>query len=273
MQRSPDLIAPAASEYVEMPSGLILPDHLAEEIARSSQFPTAVDLFAGCGGATCGMIQAGFHVMAAVDFDAQAAITYMMNCGSYPCQFVFVEDADKRRLEKALSKSYRKPGKKPGAEQLELSTTSGSGWISSLDPRPPGCGVFFLGDVRKISGREILRSIGLQRGELDCVVGGPPCQGFSRAGKQNVMDPRNSLIFEFARLVCEMNPRTIVMENVPGLVDMTTPEGLPVIDAFCRVLQDGGFAGLDAMKKAMRQQGMLGLVRGKVDRKKKRARR
>lgn len=248
----------SAGEYVEMPNGLLLPDHLAEDIARASQPPTCVDLFAGCGGFSCGMIQAGFHVVAALEWDPLAAITYMVNCGAYPCQFVFVEDADRKRLEKALSKEYRKKG---GQRELELPSVAGSGWISSLTPRPPGCGVFFLGDVRKVHGRDILAAVGLEVGELDCVVGGPPCQGYSLAGKQNIMDPRNSLVFEFARLVVEMQPKTLCMENVPGIVKMVTPEGLGVIDTFCRILEDGGFAGVDALKRAMGAQDMFGMTR------------
>lgn len=247
------------NEYIEMPTGLLLPDHLAEEIARASMYPTAVDLFAGCGGASCGLVQAGYHVVAAVDSDPAAAATFMCNLGTYPCQFVFVEEGDRVRMEKCLAKSY-KPGKR---DQLDVAFTSGSGWISSLNPRPPGCGVFFLGDVRKLTGRSILRAVGMEVGDLDLVIGGPPCQGYSHAGKQNVMDPRNSLLFEFARLVLEMRPKAIVMENVPGLLNMTTPDGLPVIDAFCRVLADGNFSGLDALKRSMKAQGVVGLMAGK----------
>lgn len=49
------------------------------------------------------------------------------------------------------------------------------------------------------------------------------------AGQRNVMDPRNSLVFEFRRLVLEVSPKTFVMENVPGLLSMVTAEGVPVI--------------------------------------------
>lgn len=251
------------NDYVEMPTGLILPEHVAEDLARQARHPTAVDVFAGCGGMSCGLIQAGWHVVAGVDHDPTAATTFMHNLGTYPCRFVFIEANDRVRLEKDLAKSM-KAGKR---DQLILPFTSGAGWISGQKHKPPGCELFFLGDVRKLTGRAILREIGMEVGELDCLVGGPPCQGFSKAGKQNVMDPRNSLVFEFARLICEMQPRTLVMENVPGIVNMTTPEGLPVIDAFCRVLSDGGFAGLDALKLSMKAQGVVGLVSNRRKRK------
>ena len=52
---------------------------------------------------------------------------------------------------------------------------------------------------------------------IDLVFGGPPCQGFSTMGKRQLDDVRNSLVFEFCRLVKELQPRYFVMENVPGL--------------------------------------------------------
>lgn len=54
-------------------------------------------------------------------------------------------------------------------------------------------------------------------GSIDCLFGGPSCQGFSSMGRLDYCDERNSLLFEFARLVEECRPRTFVLENVPGL--------------------------------------------------------
>ena len=55
-------------------------------------------------------------------------------------------------------------------------------------------------------------------GTIDCIFGGPSCQGFSDMGQRNANDHRNDLIFAFARLVEELKPRSFVMENVPGLL-------------------------------------------------------
>jgi len=52
------------------------------------------------------------------------------------------------------------------------------------------------------------------------LVGGPPCQGFSVAGKRNPNDPRNYLFQEFLRIASEISPWYIVMENVPGILTM-----------------------------------------------------
>jgi DNA (cytosine-5)-methyltransferase 1 len=72
------------------------------------------------------------------------------------------------------------------------------------------------GDVRRF-GIEKLKELGLADREIALVAGGPPCQGFSLAGKQNVDDPLNDLVLEFARVVKEINPMAFLMENVPGI--------------------------------------------------------
>ena len=53
----------------------------------------------------------------------------------------------------------------------------------------------------------------------DGVIGGPPCQGFSRIGKQDVNDPRNSLIDHFFNQILILSPKFFVMENVEGILD------------------------------------------------------
>lgn len=72
------------------------------------------------------------------------------------------------------------------------------------------------GDVRYF-GRETIKSLSLRKDEVALITGGPPCQGFSLAGKQNVNDPLNELVLEFARVVNEIKPFAFLMENVPGI--------------------------------------------------------
>ncbi len=76
-------------------------------------------------------------------------------------------------------------------------------------------------DIGDISASEI-REIIQQRypnwdGEIAAVIGGPPCQGFSVAGKQDVNDERSQLVLKFINLVVELNPLMFVMENVPAI--------------------------------------------------------
>jgi DNA (cytosine-5)-methyltransferase 1 len=58
-------------------------------------------------------------------------------------------------------------------------------------------------------------------GEIDALIGGPPCQGFSSGGKRETGDSRNELLEHFVRMVEELRPLTFCLENVSGLLDST----------------------------------------------------
>ncbi|MED4286465.1 DNA cytosine methyltransferase [Priestia megaterium] len=60
--------------------------------------------------------------------------------------------------------------------------------------------------------------------EIDAIFGGPPCQGFSRAGRRDKGDPRNALFKEYIRIVDELKPKYVVMENVEGFLDTKLDE-------------------------------------------------
>src|SRR5688500_5818305 len=99
---------------------------------------TAIDLFAGAGGLTAGLRDAGINVVAAAEIDPDSIATYRAN---HPHVRMF-------------------------------------------------------GDVRRLSGRSLLRSLGVS--SIDLVVGCPPCQGFSRlTEKHQRSDPRNQLVMHF----------------------------------------------------------------------------
>jgi len=87
---------------------------------------------------------------------------------------------------------------------------------------------------------ETLRSL---RGDVDVLIGGPPCQGFSVAGPQvkDPADPRNSLFREFIRFAEFLSPKVTVIENVPGLLRRTTAEGKRVIDVIVSALAEIGY--------------------------------
>lgn len=71
---------------------------------------------------------------------------------------------------------------------------------------------FLHADIRHVTKAQLLRAVGKE--EIDVVVGGPPCQGFSTIGDQNPADPRNGLFWCFARVVDWLRPACFVMENV-----------------------------------------------------------
>jgi DNA (cytosine-5)-methyltransferase 1 len=74
-------------------------------------------------------------------------------------------------------------------------------------------------DVRRLDAEKLLRNAGLKRGELDGMIGGPPCQGFSVIGHRCVADPRNNLFQKFFALVSDCYPKFFVAENVLGILD------------------------------------------------------
>ena len=54
--------------------------------------------------------------------------------------------------------------------------------------------------------------------DIDIVMGGPPCQGYSQIGTRSLHDPRNTLYEEFARIVVKLQPRMFLLENVPNIL-------------------------------------------------------
>jgi DNA (cytosine-5)-methyltransferase 1 len=97
------------------------------------------------------------------------------------------------------------------------------------------------GDIRQVRRSEVSGVTGLKRGEVDVIIGGPPCQGFSsirpfRSSTED--DPRNSLFEEFASYVNFFRPRALVMENVVGLA---TFEGGATIERIVETFDDLGY--------------------------------
>lgn len=85
-----------------------------------------------------------------------------------------------------------------------------------------------LADIRNIEASDILKRVGNKK--IDVIVAGPPCQGFSIANRRNRWDKRNTLFSEFARIVKEIMPSWILMENVTGLLSAKMPDGQTAID-------------------------------------------
>lgn len=77
---------------------------------------------------------------------------------------------------------------------------------------------FVREDARKLSGKKLLELANGVR--PDIIVGGPPCQGFSTLGDKVSGDPRNQLFASFARVVEELSPNYVLMENVKSLTTL-----------------------------------------------------
>lgn len=97
------------------------------------------------------------------------------------------------------------------------------------------------GDIRKITGEQILKRAGLKRGEVDVVVGCPPCQGFSslrRTKKGDSPDRRDDLLMVFAQRIIEIFPRIAIFENVPGIM---RGRGKTFVREFIKHLEEHGY--------------------------------
>lgn len=122
---------------------------------------------------------------------------------------------------------------------------------------------FQRADIRNLTGEEIRQHIseleifkGKQIPEIDLMIGGPSCQGFSRAGRRDKSDPRNMLFGEYVRVIDEIRPKYIVLENVEGFVDMQFigykgitgieyPDGSVTPDILRSELNEIGYATLE----------------------------
>lgn len=143
--------------------------------------PTCVDLFAGCGGLSLGLKQAGFNVELAVEKSPMAAETYYHN---------FI----KRIGDPGEWLRYH--------QELPVEIQAKSKLVVSE-----------LANV--LASEKIIAS--LCEAEIDLVAGGPPCQGFSLAGRRNPKDARNKLPWQFLEFVEKVRPKAVIIENVSGM--------------------------------------------------------
>lgn len=76
----------------------------------------------------------------------------------------------------------------------------------------------------------------------EAIIGGFPCKSFSVAGARDADDPRGRLYADYVELVRRLRPVIVVMENVPGILTMARPDGMPVLDWIARALRRLGYA-------------------------------
>lgn len=94
-------------------------------------------------------------------------------------------------------------------------------------------------DVRALCDNRLLSILGMDRGELDFLAGGPPCQGFSvqrTVGTDE--DSRNMLVHDYGNLIVDALPRFFLMENVPGIGGK---RGRALLNQFCERIKNNGY--------------------------------
>lgn len=98
------------------------------------------------------------------------------------------------------------------------------------------------GDLYEITAPEILDQSGLKKGEIDIVIGGPPCQPFSVAAAQRFLksdkkfkrkgfdcNEKGQLIFRYAELIATLLPKAFLIENVPGILSIDGGSGIKIV--------------------------------------------
>lgn len=141
-----------------------------------------IDLFSGCGGLSLGLEQAGFNLVLAVEKSDMAAETFYHN---------FINRITDTKTWKNFSNEDRTV-QEQAKEKLVVKE------LSEVLDCP-----------------ELLNQ--LRNQNIDLVAGGPPCQGFSLAGRRNPEDLRNQLPWQFLQFVDSVQPKTVVIENVSGM--------------------------------------------------------
>ena len=142
---------------------------------------TAVDLFAGCGGLSLGLKQAGWDIVCAVERSSMAAETYYAN---------FIDHDD-------TASDYCKHVEQSARDQIR------SGLL--------------VDDVAAFEEHiDVVRAL-TDGSQLVLLAGGPPCQGFSMAGSRSPEDPRNRLVWRFLQIAGLLNPLFVLMENVGAI--------------------------------------------------------
>lgn len=131
----------------------------------------------------------------------------------------------------------------------DLDPASASSYRRNLPETP-----FVEGDIRELSGRRILAKAKLAPRELDLLMGGPPCQGFSIIGARVVHDERNDLFRDFLRIGEALKPRCMVIENVTGLATLARGAILrEILSGFRQLGYTAGFAELLAAQYGVPQ--------------------
>ncbi len=138
---------------------------------NKNQEVTFIDVFAGCGGLSLGLLNSGWKGLFAIERNPDAFKTLHDN-------LISVGKGNKFSWPDWLPK-----------QAYEIKS--------------------FIENYRK--------SLQTLNGTIDMIVGGPPCQGFSSAGRRDPHDPRNQLVKSYLELVDIINPKIVLIENVRGI--------------------------------------------------------
>jgi len=84
-------------------------------------------------------------------------------------------------------------------------------------------------DIKDFGLEDLKKDFGVKKGDIDLIIGGPPCQAYSTVGKRLIDDPKGKLFQEYFRVLKELDPKIFLFENVKGLISMQKGELLKSI--------------------------------------------
>lgn len=177
-----------------------------------------IDLFAGCGGLMDGFMQeGGFNTLACVEWE------------TFPCQ----------TLANRLEKRWHHKNAKEEVVRFDIQRTDEL--INGFDDDEYGKHI----GLKKLIGDK----------RIDIVIGGPPCQAYSLAGR--IRDPhgmrddyRNYLFESYIRILEYFKPAFFIFENVVGMLS-AAPDGTPIVDKIRKAFNDAGYCVIDDFKNAV----------------------
>lgn len=177
-----------------------------------------IDLFAGCGGLMDGFMQEGsYSTLACVEWE------------KYPCM----------TLANRLKTKWGHPNAEQEVIRFDIQRTEEllNGYDDPEYGQNPG--------LRKLVGKK----------PVDVVIGGPPCQAYSLAGR--IRDPhgmrddyRNYLFESYIRILNHFQPNFFIFENVVGMLS-AAPDGTPIVDKIRKAFNDAGYSVISDFKNAL----------------------
>ena len=177
-----------------------------------------IDLFAGCGGLMDGFMQeGGYNTLACVEWELNPCLT----------------------IAKRLEKKWQHKNAQKEVVRFDIQRTEEL--INGFDDEEYGK---HTGLDKLVGGKNV-----------DVVIGGPPCQAYSLAGR--IRDPhgmkdayRNYLFESYIRILEHFKPKFFVFENVVGMLS-AAPDGTPIVDRIRKAFDEAGYCVIDDFKNAV----------------------
>lgn len=221
-----------------------------------------ISLFAGAGGLDLGLEMAGFTTKVANELESHACETLRQNKR--------INRLDTNGLANFIQCALRQKCYAANTDKEKQAL------FSRLKQRNNGKFLqeaeIIEGDIRNVSSQQFIDA--LHGEEIFCIAGGPPCQPFSKAGKQETLDcaKNGDLFFEFVRVVKDLRPKWFIFENVKGLSFAKTD----VLYSLCKECDNRVIAPFDVRRiyrdgkvkavpcEACRSTNTIGIVRNET---------